>query len=91
MKYLIHTRYCWYDTPDGEKLVFMYFIQNIPFTFDELPEIAKEDLEIVTLADENRRWKIEDLYKAYSYLMEEECNPLVFELELENPELVPID
>ena len=58
MKYLIHTRYCWYDTPDGEKLVFMYFIQNVPFTFDELPEIAKEDLEIVTLADENRRWEI---------------------------------
>ena len=91
MKYLIHTCYCWYDSEDGEKLVLMYFIQNVPFTFDELPEIAKEDLEIVTLADENRRWKIEDLYKAYSYLMEEECNPLVFELELENPELVPID
>ena len=91
MKYLIHTRYCWYDSHDGEKLVFMYFIQNVPFTFDELPEIAKEDLEIVTLADQERRWKIEDLYKANSYLMEEECNPLVFELELENPELVPID
>ena len=66
MKYLIHTCYCWYDSEDGEKLVFMYFIQNVPFTFDELPEIAKEDLEL-------------------------ECNPLVFELELENPELVPID
>ena len=54
MKYLIHTRYCWYDTPDGEKLVFMYFIQNVPFTFDELPEVAKEDSEIVALANEQK-------------------------------------
>ena len=91
MKYLIDTRYCWHDTPDGDKIVFMYFIQNVPFTFDELPEIAKDDLEIVSLADQERRWTIEDLYKAWSYLMHEECNPLVFELELENPELVPID
>ena len=42
MKYLIHTQYCWYDTSEGEKLVLMYFIQNVPFTFDELPEIQME-------------------------------------------------
>ena len=89
MKYLIHTRYCWYDNRD--KLVFMYFIQNLPFTFDELPEIAKEDLEIVTLAEQEKSWEPEDLYKAYSYLMEEECHPMMFELELENPALVPVD
>ena len=79
MKYLIHTRYCWYDSQDGEKLVFMYFIQNVPFTFDELPEIAKEDLEIVTLADQERRWKIEDLYKAYSYSINYPQYPITIE------------
>ena len=91
MKYLIHTQYCWYDTSEGEKLVLMYFIQNVPFTFDELPEVAKDDSEIVSLANEQKRWNEDNLYMAYSYLMQEECNPMIFELELENPELVPID
>ena len=56
MKYLIHTQYCWYDTTEGEKIVCMYFIQNVPFTFDELPEIAKDDSEIVSLANGQKRW-----------------------------------
>ena len=89
MKYLIHTKYCWYDKED--KLVLMYFIQNMPFTFDELPSIAKDDPEIVEMANSERRWKEEDLYKAYQYLMTEECHPLNYELELENPELMPVD
>ena len=56
-----------------------------------MPEVAKDDAEIVSLANGQKRWNEEDLYRAYSYLMEEECNPMLFELELENPELVPID
>ena len=89
MKYLIHTKYCWYDK--GNTLVLMYFIQNMPFTFDELPSIAKDDPEIVEMANSEKRWKEEDLYKAYQYLMTEECHPLSYELELENPELMPVD
>ena len=89
MKYLIHTKYCWYDK--GDKLVLMYFIQNMPFTFDELPSIAKDDPEIVEMANSEKRWEQEDLYKAYQYLMTEECHPLKFELELEYPELMPVD
>jgi len=34
---------------------------------------------------------MDDLFKAYQYLMAEECNPLIFDLELENPELMPVD
>ena len=89
MKYLIHTKYCWYDK--GNTLVLMYFIQNMPFTFDELPSIAKDDPEILEMANNEKRWEEEDLYKAYQYLMTEECHPLSYELELENPELMPVD
>ena len=63
----------------------------MPFTFDELPSIAKDDPEIVEMANSERRWKEEDLYKAYHYLMNEECHPLNYDLELENPELMPVD
>jgi hypothetical protein len=43
------------------------------------------------LADKERRWEPEDLYRSSSYLVEEECHPLMFELELENPECMPVD
>ena len=69
----------------------MYFINQVPFTFDDLPEFVVDDPEIVDLANNQKSDETEDLYKAYQYLMEEECHPLVFELELENEDLLPLD
>ena len=69
----------------------MYFINQVPFTFDDLPEFVVHDSEIVDLANNQKSYETEDLYKAYQYLMEEECHPLVFELELENEHLLPLD
>jgi len=36
MSYRIDTAYCWYD--NGSMIVKMYFINQLPFTFDELPD-----------------------------------------------------
>ena len=91
MKYQIETEYAWYDTQEGSKVVLVYMIQNVPFTFDELPEIARNLPEVTETADGNKRWSSEEMYKASMYLMAEECHPLMFELEIENPELLPID
>ena len=89
MKYRIATRYCWYN--HKQQIVLMYFINQVPFTFDDLPHIAKDDPEIVEIADNEKSIETEDLYKAYQYLMAEECHPLEFELELENADLLPVD
>ena len=70
----------------------MYFINGIPFTWDDLEDIgvSKEDIpKLKIIADNQRKYNIEDLYNYYSYLIEEECNPLLFEMELENPEDLP--
>ena len=91
MKYRIDTKYAWYDHHDGSVLILVYFIQNVPFTFDELPEIAKSHPEVIMLANSTKRWTPEDLYRASSYLMLEECHPMMYELEIENPELLPVD
>jgi hypothetical protein len=32
-------------------IVKMYFINHIPFTFDELPAISIEDPELISIAD----------------------------------------
>ena len=90
MKYRIDTKYAWYDH-EGEHLILLYLIQNIPFTFDELPEIARQNPSVIQLANSYPRVTAEDMYRASIYLMREECHPMMYELELENPELLPVD
>ena len=89
MKYSIDTAYCWYN--EKTMIVLMYFINHIPFTFDELPDCAMQDLEIIHLADNERRFEPEDLYRTSFYLIDEQCHPMLFDLELENPEMLPVD
>lgn len=89
MKYRIDIRYCWYD--NRNMLVEMYFINNIPFTFDEVSENLYFDPEVLELAENGREYTAKDLYKYSFYLIDEQCHPLLFELDLENPELLPID
>jgi hypothetical protein len=89
MKYRIDARYVWYNR--GTQLVLMYFIQSIPFTFDDVPDSLMYDLELIELADNERRFEPEDLYKSSFYLIDEECHPMLFEVELENPEMMPAD
>ena len=55
MKYRIDTAYVWYN--QGTMIVLMYFINHVPFTFDELPDCAMQDLEIIHLADNERRFE----------------------------------
>ena len=59
--YVIDTSYCWYteqleDTI--ERIVLMYFINGIPFTFDELEDLDKTEADlpmIKTIADLEKR------------------------------------
>ncbi len=87
MKYRIDARYVWYDR--GTKIVLMYFIQGVPFTFDDVKDDGLNDLELIKLADQQKGWNPEDLYTSSFYLIDEECHPMLFELELENPEILP--
>ena len=89
MKYRIDTRYVWYNR--GTQLVLMYFINQVPFTFDDVPDSLWYDPEILELADKERRFEPKDLYNSSFYLIDEECHPMLFEVELENPEMLPTD
>ena len=89
MKYRIDTAYVWYNK--GTMIVLMYFINHVPFTFDEIPDNGVYDLDIIDIADGERRYEPEDLYRTSFYLIDEQCHPLMFDLELENPEMLPVD
>lgn len=73
------------------QLVRMYFIEGVPFTFDDVPESYYYDKEIVELADCMGCYEIEDIYRASDYLISEECHPILFDIKLKNPELMPTD
>jgi hypothetical protein len=91
MKYKLNVGYHWVDSRDESFIVKMYFIQEIPYTFDELPTIAQDDPEIIKEAAKNKRYSDEELYSASIYLGLEEVHPLMYVLEYENPECLPVD
>jgi hypothetical protein len=76
---------------DTSGTVLMYFINQIPFTFDDVPDSLMYDLELIELADNERRFEPVDLYKSSYYLIAEEAHPMLFDVELENPEMLPAD
>ena len=69
----------------------MYFINGIPFTWDDLVDVDVEEKDVLLIANNEKKYNTEELYNYYTYLMEEEFNPLVYEMELENPEELPLD
>lgn len=89
MSYKITKAYCWYDK--GTRIVLMYFISGVPFTFDEIKEEHLQDQELIKLADQQRQYNPEDLYRSSFYLIDEEAHPLLFTVDLENPEDLPED
>jgi hypothetical protein len=89
MSYKITNAYCWYNR--GTQIVRMYFINGIPFTFDEIDPDEMYDIAYIQAADTQRNYNPEELYKKSFYLIDEECHPMLFELDLENPEDLPQD
>lgn len=87
MKYELSQCYCFFMG----QVVRMYFIQGIPYTFDELPQIIQDHPSVQTEALQGCDWDDEELYKWSSYLAEEECHPLMFDIEVNDPELLPKD
>ena len=87
MQYRMDARYCWYN--EGTMIVLMYFLNQIPFTFDELPDGFLYDLDLIKLADGQRKFEPDDLFKGSSYLIMEQAHPCFFNLEIENIECFP--
>jgi hypothetical protein len=69
----------------------MFFINGIPFTFDDIPFIMQQDPYVQIEAENNYGYTSEDMYRWSNYLIDEECHPLLFDLQIENPEELPKD
>jgi len=69
----------------------MYFLNNIPFTFDELPDGHLYDKQLVEEANKNKDFDIEDVYNGSNYLMLEQCHPCFDIIEIKNRDELPDD
>ena len=85
MKYTISKRHVFVDSEP----VKMYFVNDMPFAFDALENHQKQDQWILTECAINPEYELEDILRWGDYLMEEECHPVLFELDLVNREILP--
>jgi hypothetical protein len=69
--------------------VLMYYVESMPFAFDVLEDEEKENKWILCEAANNEEYTMEDLFKFSDYLIAEECHPMLFDLDLVNPEVLP--
>lgn len=73
------------------EVVRMYFIEGMPYTFDELPSIIQDHPSVQTEALQNCDYDDEDMFRYSNYLIMEGAHPLMFDIQVENPELLPKD
>ena len=66
-----------YRLIEGQGIVKMWYINGIPFTFDE---VDKPTIELIDACSEKMCYTMEDLYRHSQYLIMESCRPIVFEM-----------
>ena len=88
MKYKITYSYNWYNTDTERFIIKTYYINNTPFTFDEILKIMQDDPEIIERANEQLTMTPEIFYQKSFYLIDEEAHPCLFEMDIENPDVL---
>ena len=90
--YSISSKYVFCTFPgDYETIVKMYFIDGMPFSFDTIDKKQLEDVWIKSEAACNPEFSLDQVDKSSDYLIAEELHPLLFNVEVQNPELMPDD
>ncbi len=84
-QYIISRKYAFVDNEP----VLMYYVNEVPFSFDTLEREQKQDKWILSEAAINDDYTLADILKYSDYLIAEECHPVLSELDLVKPELIP--
>jgi|TARA_B100000035_G_C20516552_1_gene343503 hypothetical protein len=69
----------------------MYFLNDVPFTFDEMPDGHLYDRDLVEEANKNKSYEVDDVYKGSNYLILEQAHPCFDPIDILNPEVLPED
>lgn len=87
MKLKVTSRYC---NVQNVGICLIWMIGGMPFTFDD-EGFDPEDSKIIEEASMSRTITMDDLYRWSSYLIEEQCHPILFDMSdcVENYQDVP--
>jgi hypothetical protein len=89
MSYKITTKHVWYN--DEKVIVKMYFLEGIPFTFDEMPDGHLYDRDLVDEANNHWSYEVDHVYKGSEYLILEQMHPCFDPIEISNVKELPAD
>jgi hypothetical protein len=90
--YSLSLEYRWYVQPNIQSQVIKVFkINNIPYAFDYLTKIESDNPDVYKDANQRKKITPEELFLGSYYLTAEEAHPLLFDIEIDKPELLPTD
>ena len=70
-------------------IVLVYFLNGLPFVYDDISEAEKEDAYVKAIAGVADPIDVEQLTKNSEYLMMEELHPMLFPIELDEVSVLP--
>ena len=79
----------WFN--NGSMIVRMYFLNYVPFTFDEMLDGHLYDQALIYEADQNRDYDMEDVFQGSTYLILEGCHPCFDPIDISNRDELPED
>lgn len=90
--YNLSIDYHWYnDLAKKTEIVKVFKINNVPYSFDRLPEIEQNNPDVINIANKNKGINSEQMFLSSYYLTAEMMHPLLFDLEIDSPDLLPQD
>lgn len=67
----------------------VFYLQGIPFTWDDLLKTEKGNDEVIRELSENDIISLEEINNGSSYLIAEELHPLIFDVPLDVDSVLP--
>lgn len=90
--YNLSIDYHWYkDLDKKSEIVKVFKVNGVPYSFDRLPEIERSNPGVFEKANKNKSISSEQMFLSSYYLTAELMHPLLFDLEIDKPELLPQD
>ena len=80
---------CDYRYLNGIGIVLVYFLNGMPFVYDDITDAEREDPYVKACAEAEVTLNVEHLTKNSEYLMMEELHPLLFPIELDETSVLP--
>lgn len=90
--YVSSISYQWYvELNKVSKIVKVFKLNDIPYCYNNVSEIESTSSSVISEANKNKAITEDDILKGSSYLILELAHPLLFEIEVTNPRLLPQD